>query len=390
MIEIDDILKYSQQLRLLYVEDNKEIREVTYIVLKDFFYEVILSEDGKDGLEKFKNNKIDIVITDINMPNMNGLEMSKAIKNIAPNKPILIFSAHNEVKCFIDAIKIGIEGYILKPFDIEQFIQVLYKVIKNINISQDNFEYKNSLEQQVQIQVNELRLKDKILAQQSKMASMGEMLDIIAHQWKQPLNIISMKSELICMFDKDTKTVNQDEVLECKDEIHHQIDHLLSTLSEFRNFFRMDYNIEKVNLKSILDSIALLLKDELLKNLITLELIYSDDLFVLANENDIKHLIINLINNSKEEMLEANIKNKIITIECIKVDEKIEITLKDRGRGIPQNIIDNIFDVHFTTKEKNGGTGIGLYMCKEIVRKYNGKINVSNYKYGAVFKIVLA
>jgi len=390
MIEIDDILKYSQQLRLLYVEDNKEVREATYIVLKDFFNEIILGVDGEDGLEKFKNNKIDIVITDINMPNMNGLEMAKAIKNIAPNKPILIFSAHNEVKCFIDAIKIGIEGYILKPFDIEQFIQVLYKVIKNINISQDNFEYKNSLEQQVQIQVNELRLKDKILAQQSKMASMGEMLDIIAHQWKQPLNIISMKSELICMFDKDTKTVNQDEVLECKDEIHHQIDHLLSTLSEFRNFFRMDYNIEKVNLKSILDSIALLLKDELLKNLITLELIYSDDLFVLANENDIKHLIINLINNSKEEMLEANIKNKIITIECIKVDEKIEITLKDRGRGIPQNIIDNIFDVHFTTKEKNGGTGIGLYMCKEIVRKYNGKINVSNYKYGAVFKIVLA
>ncbi|MEA1893284.1 MAG: hybrid sensor histidine kinase/response regulator [Campylobacterota bacterium] len=389
MDKMQDIMQVSHNLKLLYVEDNDNTRISTLSVLESFFDDIILGVDGVDGLEKFKNSDIDIVVTDINMPNMNGLEMSRHIKEIDSDMPILIFSAYNENSYMADSISIGIDGYLLKPFDMSQFLLPLSKVVKNIQIKKENLAYKNNLEAIVKSQIDELRAKDEILVEQSKMAAMGEMIDVIAHQWKQPLNAISMTSELICMVDDGTKLLNIEEVDRCKKEVHHQIEHLLETLNEFRSFFRTNHNIEKVNLNSLFNSISVLLKDELLKKSVVLDVKCSELLSINANENDIKHLFITLINNAKEEMIRGDIKEKIIDIECVKNSDKIEISVKDRGRGVPKNIIDDIFRANFTTKESDGGTGIGLYISKQIVEKYSGEISASNYDKGAIFRVVL-
>ncbi len=130
MTDLDSIIKYSKDLTLLYVEDNQDAREMTSVIFEDFFDSMIVAVDGQDGVEKFKENKIDIIITDINMPKMNGLEMSKVIREINKEVPIIIISAHNEDDFFMESITLGINSYILKPIDIEQLLSVLSQVLE--------------------------------------------------------------------------------------------------------------------------------------------------------------------------------------------------------------------------------------------------------------------
>lgn len=388
MEQIKKIQELSQNLKLLYVEDNASTREVMIITLKHVFNDIVVAVDGSHGLEKFKNNDIDMVITDINMPIMNGLEMSKAIKEINNQIPILIISAHSEINFFLDSINIGIDGYLLKPIQFKQILNVIEKTVKNIAYKREALEYRSKLEKTVEEKIQELREKDKLLMRQSKMASMGEMIDAIAHQWKQPLNAINMQADLIEMELED----GDFSVQSLKDAItltRDQIDYLVETLSEFRQFFRPDNKIIAINIKELLKSIALLLKDELLKSTVSLNIICPDNIFIEANQNDIKHIFINLINNAKDEMNKADIANKSVIIECIQVETDVIIFVKDRGNGIPENIIDKIFQANFTTKQGEGGTGIGLYICKQIVDKYGGNIEAINGSEGAIFKVVL-
>ncbi len=130
MIDIDEIIKYSQHLRLLYVEDNADAREMTAMILEDFFDEIVIAVDGEDGLEKFKEGEFDLIISDINMPKLNGLDMIEKIRQIDESVAILILSAHNEDDFFIRSIKLNIDGYLLKPIDIDQFSTMLNKVIQ--------------------------------------------------------------------------------------------------------------------------------------------------------------------------------------------------------------------------------------------------------------------
>ena len=139
MNNIEALLKYSQKIKLLYVEDNLNARESTQIVLEEFFGEIIVAVNGADGLDKFKsqsfeNNAIDLVITDLNMPKMSGLEMVKQIRKINNDIPILVFSAYNEPSIFIESIKLGVDGYLLKPFNMDQFTSLLDKIVQKIEL----------------------------------------------------------------------------------------------------------------------------------------------------------------------------------------------------------------------------------------------------------------
>lgn len=132
MQELSEIISATKELKLLYVEDNKEARNSTLNILHEFFDDIVIGIDGEDGLKKFQENHIDLIITDINMPKMNGLEMLKKIKMLSENTVSLVFSAYNEANFFVDSIKIGVEGYLLKPIDFDQFLSILNKVTQKI------------------------------------------------------------------------------------------------------------------------------------------------------------------------------------------------------------------------------------------------------------------
>ena len=154
MIDLDDTIDYAKNLTLLYVEDNQDAREMTTLILEEFFDNIIVAVDGEDGLEKFHKNKIDIVITDINMPRMNGIEMCEEIRKSDDEVALIILSAHNEDHFFMQSIQIGINGYILKPIDIDQVTSIISRVVQSHQYAEkakENFhlleEYKEATNQ---------------------------------------------------------------------------------------------------------------------------------------------------------------------------------------------------------------------------------------------------
>ncbi len=124
---MEDVINFSNNLKLLYVEDNKIAREATLMIFDEFFEKIIIAENGVEGLEKFnQNSDIDIIITDINMPKMNGLIMIEEIRKLNKSIPILILSAYND----IDIDKLEIDDYLLKPIDLQKFIEAIKKLMK--------------------------------------------------------------------------------------------------------------------------------------------------------------------------------------------------------------------------------------------------------------------
>ncbi len=146
--ELIALTKISKTLKILYVEDNDDVREQTQKLLSNFFDEIIIAIDGKDGLKKFEEHKdsLNIVFTDINMPNMNGIEMLEGIRKINTTIPCIVISAHNESNFFLQTIKLGVDGYLLKPINVQQFLDTLTKILQREKLRIENIEFSNSLE----------------------------------------------------------------------------------------------------------------------------------------------------------------------------------------------------------------------------------------------------
>jgi len=230
--------------------------------------------------------------------------------------------------------------------------------------------------------------KDKIIEQQSRMAAMGEMIDAVAHQWKQPLNAISMIIDMLKMDFKESD-VDDAYIEELDSTVHLQIDHMVTTLNEFRNFLRPSTKNETFYIQTAIDNVRILMKDELITQNVHLNLNIDESVKIFGNKNEIKHLFINIINNAIDVFNERDIQHRGININCYNEYNKIYIEIEDNAGGVPDEIIADIFKPNVTSKASGKGTGIGLYMSTQIVEKNNGSINVHNSELGAFFTIIL-
>ncbi len=245
-------------------------------------------------------------------------------------------------------------------------------------------------------QAKQLKEKEQILFQQSKMASMGEMLENIAHQWRQPLSVISTAASGIQM-QRAYNILDESIMDKSLELIVSTTEHLSGTIDDFRNFFKQDK--EKTEFK-IGDSItkSLNIVSSKFKNR---NIVIQQDLVeikVLGFENELVQVIMNLLNNSRDALEKIDINDRIIFIKTFIKNKKAYLTIQDSGGGIPEDIIGKVFEPYFTTKHQAQGTGIGLYMSAEIIAKHmNGDLEVENkvfeyndkkYK-GAYFVITL-
>lgn len=228
--------------------------------------------------------------------------------------------------------------------------------------------------------------KDKIIEQQSRLAALGEMIDAVAHQWKQPLNGLSMMMDML-KDDFKRGDVDDEYINDLGETVHLQIDHMVNTLNEFRNFLRPTTKNEDFYINTVVQNIQILMKDELITQNIHLHLQIDQTIQIVGNKNEFKHLFINLINNSIDAFNEQHISRRNIHIRCFIKDKQIFIEVEDNAGGIPVNIIKNIFKHNVTTKPEGKGTGIGLYMTSQIVTKNSGSIIVQNTQKGALFTI---
>ena len=226
----------------------------------------------------------------------------------------------------------------------------------------------------------EKRDKDTILAQQSKMAAMGEMLENIAHQWRQPLSVISTASTGLQLQIELQKEIPLDFLNENVISINEQAQYLSRTIDDFRNFFHQ--NKEKANfyIKDSIEKALYLTSSRIKKH--DIQIIENiEETRILTLENELIQVLLNIFNNAIDILIEKNY-SKYIFIKTETSKKELRIYIKDNAEGISKDIIHRIFEPYFTTKHKSQGTGIGLYMSNEIVSKHlSGELKVHNIIY---------
>ena len=240
--------------------------------------------------------------------------------------------------------------------------------------------------------------KEKLLIQQSKMAMMGEMIGNIAHQWKQPLSLISMSNSLIKL-DKEVEGFSTEEkVNEAIGNIDNSVMYLSTTIDDFKNFFNPNKEKTHFNMEDVFDKTFKLISSEFKNN--NIQIIKNiANLNIDGNENELLQVLINIIKNAKDEFIKKDTQTDklLLFIDVYQYESFAIIKIKDNIGGIKNEVIKDIFKPYFTTKKDSGGTGIGLYMSKQIIKNMDGKIEATNVEYeyegeqhkGAEFKITL-
>jgi C4-dicarboxylate-specific signal transduction histidine kinase len=249
---------------------------------------------------------------------------------------------------------------------LEQKVEDKTKELKELN---------NYLEIKVSKEVNQNRKKDIIMFQQARLASLGEMLNNIAHQWRQPLGSLTMiiqSFQTKMLLGKLTEKFVDEKV----DDALLLADNMSNTLDDFKNFFSPDKTRSKFFIKNCIEHSMQLAKYLLEQENIKINLIIKQDIEINSFYNELSHVFLNIISNSKDALCSTSDKDdRIIKIIVHKYKENIIINMLDNGGGIPEEIIPKIFEPYYTTKYKSAGTGIGLYMSKQIVEKHmNGTI----------------
>ena len=380
--------------KILVVDDSQDNLDLINDMLDDEGYENITCVlSAKEAYKKIESDNIDLIILDIMMPEVNGIETCKYLKanELYQDIPIIIATAQVDLETLKEGFEAGANDYIRKPIvnDIELISRV--KNALNLKVNMEGYkELSKNLDKKVQEEIEKNRYKEQLLMQQSKMASMGEMIGNIAHQWRQPLNALSISIQKVKMLhDKDKldaqmieKSTNKSLML---------IEKMSETIDDFMGFFRQDKIKAPFDVQKVIEETLTLLDASLKHNLIDYDIIKSDgDTTIEGQKGEFSQVILNIISNAKDILKEREIKNSKIEIKVSADKENVIVEIKDNGGGVPLEIIDRIFEPYFTTKEQGKGTGIGLYMSKTIIEKnMGGKLSVRNDDEGAVFKIEL-
>ncbi|MGB5918061.1 sensor histidine kinase [Arcobacter sp.] len=239
---------------------------------------------------------------------------------------------------------------------------------------------------------------EMLLIQQSKMAIMGEMIGNIAHQWKQPLSLISMSNSLLRLNKENESHNSEEEISEAIDNIDNSVIHLTTTIDDFRNFFNPSKEKTYFNIETIFEKTLKLISSEFKTS--NIEIVKNiKETYLSGYQNELLQVFINIIKNAKDEFIKNPNKTQkqYVFIDVFEDKTFLYIKIKDTNGGIPKDILSDVFKPYFTTKKDMGGTGIGLYMSKQIITNMNGEINATNEEFqynnetyvGAQFSIKL-
>ncbi|PWE22659.1 hypothetical protein DF188_01930 [Aliarcobacter skirrowii] len=312
--------------------------------------------------------------------------LNKAIDNIDESSVLNIVNRWNNVQFQTNfdytAIWLLLAAIFLITF---AFLYRNY-ILKNLNNKLKNLvnektkslhEINKNLEILVEKKSRDLIQKENLLNHQAKMAAMGEMLENIAHQWRQPLSVISTMATSLKL-KQEMKILEDKEFFQSLDIINNASQHLSNTIDDFRNFFSSEKEINKFLISNTIKKSILLLKSSIDKHNITI-VEDIEDSELLSYESELMQVILNIISNSIDILKDKNIDSRYIYFKTTILNNNLIITISDSGGGIDKKILNRVFEPYFTTKHKSQGTGIGLYMSLQIVTKHlHGKLSVKN------------
>ena len=287
---------------------------------------------------------------------------------------------------------IEIQEILLKSLSILMGIFFLMMTYFGGKVNRKNTIINKNLEKRIEVEVAKSKENEKHLYEQAKMAQMGEMIGNIAHQWRQPLSVISTAASGTLM-QKEYGVLKEGELEKNLELIDTTSQHLSKTIDTFRDYIKEKKEYKEVilqeRIKKSLDLISAALHSHYIELTHNLDEIEPIKIHLISGE--LSEVVINIINNAKDAFLDKDIEKKMINVTLGKSkNDQVSITIADNAGGIPEDILSKIFNPYFTTKHQSQGTGIGLYMSKDIIEKHhNGILKVKNKGSGALFTIVL-
>jgi signal transduction histidine kinase len=401
--------------------DTPWVSDLSYLFPKNNKIGVVKSTPAKEILKKLYQDKVDIVEFKDSKTALKALSSKRVIAfvNVMPNVAYTI-----QKNGFLD---VKISGYMSKDVELSIIVNknlpilvdILNKSIDQITQKErltifsrwikvefeEGSNYKKYLliiavllliaiatsiisvllKKKVSKEVEKNRQQQMMMMQQSRLAQMGEMISMIAHQWRQPLNNLSLINQLI--INKYRQNKLDDDFMEYfKNRSKDQIDYMSTTIDDFRNFFQKEDQKVAFDLNDIVSEMLNMLEVIFKNSEITLHYHHNEHYKVYGYPKAFAQALINIINNAKDALNEQNSSDKHISIELLSQDDRVFVTIKDNAGGIPDEIIKKIFDPYFSTKGQLG-TGLGLYMSKMIIEKMDGAIEVVNDDEGARFSI---
>jgi len=383
---------------ILVVDDEPMNLELAKTVLCSDGHDVVFAVNGEEAIEMLQSRNIDAVLMDVMMPVMDGFEATRRIK--ADDKlsdiPVVIVTAASDKNSLKTGLSAGANEFLTKPYDIEELKLRIKNMLKLKQKNDALKEMNRTLEELVEKEVSrrmqleaEREQQLAVLIQQTKMAELGTMMGVIAHQWMQPLTIISLNAQV---FPEEVGS-GEDRVEVAKKyskEILEQTDFMTQTINDFRNFYKPSKKKAPFSVLEQASSIVLLLSAQLAQSGITVEISGDDTLCCMGHVNEFKQVVLNIINNAKDAFVERDILERVIVINAEPRDDLIVMTISDNAGGIPADVVSTIFDPFISTKGEKG-TGIGLSLAKTIIEEnMYGKIFVQNIDEGAKFTIELS
>ncbi|WP_345993541.1 HAMP domain-containing sensor histidine kinase [Sulfurimonas sp. HSL-1716] len=296
-------------------------------------------------------------------------------------------------------ISIILQLYRKKIDEDEATIQKQNKELENFSLKLQNevnqktkelLEINQNLEKQVEQKVNELLKKDTILVAQSRQAAMGEMISMIAHQWRQPLSNITLQISNL-QISSILNEVTTKEILDKLENISNTIIYLSETIDDFQTYFQPNKEKETIDICKIVKRAVTFTLPRALAKDISIDFYCQNNITVQTHTNELVQVLINIINNAIDATMLKNPADPVVNINIDQCDgdESVYIYIKDNAGGVSEDLKEKIFEPYFSTKGKNG-TGIGLYMSKMIVENHlGGAIDVSNIGGGARFRLKL-
>jgi two-component system, NtrC family, C4-dicarboxylate transport sensor histidine kinase DctB len=273
----------------------------------------------------------------------------------------------------------------LRTGDLEQSRAKL--ALQHEELERTYFDLEEETAQRV-LALEELREKDRMLLQQNRLAALGEMISNIAHQWRQPLNELGLiVQEIPVMFDRGN--FDRDYLRGSVTKFMKVLAHLSKTIDDFRNFFRPDKEKVLFKVHGVVENALTLIEESFRQLQISIRVEITDDPVIFGHPNEFSQVMLNLLFNARDAFLAGNGEGaREIVITIFQSEKRAVVTLADNAGGIPEEILDKIFDPYFTTRGPEQGTGIGLYMSKIIIEKnIPGRLTVRNTPGGAEFRI---
>lgn len=280
------------------------------------------------------------------------------------------------------------EGKAIEFFCMDVDLTENKKVEESLKQKQQQLEALNqSLETRIETALTEMRQKDDMLIQQGRLAAMGEMINNIAHQWRQPLNNLGLIVQNLKL-SSDLEELTPEDVNRDVAAAMEVILHMSRTIDDFRNFFKYEKEPSQFCVNHVISSALNFVSPAFKSSGINVEWDEQPDIMAKGYPNEYLQAVLNIFNNAKDALLELKIPDPLISIRIYRENERSVVTIRDNGKGIREDILHKIFDPYFSTKGHGQGTGLGLYMSKAIIEKnMGGRLSARNVNGGAEFRI---